>query len=149
MDLRLIPGALLAVGLLAGCGGAQTAGEASTAATTPASSAPAASVPASAGLIAASAAACDEVNRLTREAMDGLTDPKPAHWENFAVALQNVANGSPDPDLRQALTDLATGALTASERLGKGDNVRDSVADFDNAIPALDRLCKAAGMPLN
>lgn len=146
MDLRLIPAALLAVTVLAGCGGAQTSDGGSTA---PATSAPAASDQASAALIAASAAACDEVNRLTREAMDGLTDPTPAHWENFAVALQNVANGSPDPDLRQALTDLATGALTASERLDKGENVRDSVADFDAAVPALDRLCKAAGMPLN
>ena len=99
MDLRLIPGALLAVGLLAGCGGAQTAGEASTAATTPASSAPAASVPASAGLIAASAAACDEVNRLTSRT-DALTHTQSYAYDKVGNRTQatdaaNVADLAP------------------------------------------------------
>lgn len=150
MDLRLIPAGLLALTLLTACGGGQSAdGTASAASPSiPAASASGGAGP-DAGLVAATAASCNEVNRLTREGIDGLTDPEAAHWEVFAVSLQSVANGSPDPSLRDALTALATGALTASERLGAGSNVRDAVSDFDAAIPDVDRLCKQAGMPLN
>lgn len=149
MDLRLIPAGIVALALLTACGGGTDATESSTAA---ASSAPASAAPSdgtAAGLAAANAAACDEVNRLTREAVQGITDPDTGHWEAFAVGVQNVANGSPDPAMREALTTLATGALTASEKLADGGNVRDSTTDFLDAVPAVDSLCKVAGQPLN
>ena len=152
MDLRLIPAGIAALALLTACGGGTDATESTMASSAAASSASAsATAPDStaAGLAAANAAACDEVNRLTREAVQGITDPDTGHWEAFAVGVQNVANGSPDPAMREALTTLATAALTASEKLADGGNVRDSTAGFLDAVPAVDSLCKVAGQPLN
>jgi hypothetical protein len=149
MDRRLIPSVLIVLALATACAG-ETSSEGSATPSTPNASTPApTSSGGSADLRAITAAACDEVNRLTRETMEGITDPSPDHWAAFAVSLQNVANGAPDPAMRDALTALATGALTASDQLGAGSNVRDSVADFDDAFPALDVLCKKAGQPLN
>lgn len=146
MHARLVPVGAAALLLLTACGGGGSSTQSSTA---PTSAAPSAVSSSSAAVTAVSAAACNEINRLTREAIDGLTDATPAHWEAFAMQTQNVANGSPDPQMRDALTVLATGALTASEKLTAGSNVRDAVADFDAAVPAVDHLCKLAGQPLN
>ncbi len=149
MDRRLIPSAVIVLALATACGG-QADGDSSTPPSTSAVSAAASASAGPSGAVReASAAACNEVNRLTREVIAGLTDPSPGNWEAFAVSVQNVANGAPDPAMRDALTELATGALTASERLDAGSGVRDALVDFDAAVPALDVLCKRAGQPLN
>ena len=135
--------------VLAACSSGASASGDSTASPSLSSSAPATATtagPPPAGI--PTAVACDEINRLTRAELDGLTDDSPAHWESFAFALQNIANGADDPNFRTALTDVATGALTASESLAAGEKAGAATVAFRDAVPALDTLCKKAGAPL-
>lgn len=130
---------------LAGCGGgaaasSETAGPASSVASAPAGSGAANAAP--------TAAACDEINRLTREQIKGLTDDSPDHWQAFAFSLQTMADASSDPEFQGALTDLATAALTASDDLASGTPVGKATSGFLDAVPAVDHFCKLAGKPL-
>lgn len=140
---RLSP-AIAALALLAACSSGSAAAPAS-------SSVPAASTPASSGAGPAGAvyAACSEVTRVSHEVLKGLADQDPSHWDAFAVALQSVANGTPDPAFRAAATDLATAALAAADGLKAGTPLGTARAKFDDAVPAVDTLCKKAGAPLN
>ena len=150
---RLAP--VLAVGLLvAGCSSASSGADSSPAdeatATIEVPAPPSGSSgggPAPAGV--PTAAACTEINRLTRQELDGLTDDSPDHWQSFAFALQTVANAADDAEFRTALTELATGALTASESLAAGEKAGNATSGFQDAVPAVDHLCKQAGAPLN
>ena len=140
----LLVGALAVSPAVTACGGG-TEGPDSPASTSAAaaSGAPSSSLP---GL--ATPAACDEVNRLSRQDIDTLSDPDSVHWGTFAISLQGVANASADPDFRTALTDLATAALTVSEDLAAGTPVGKATGGFLDAVPAVDHLCKLAGVPL-
>jgi hypothetical protein len=142
MPARLLP--LLVAGLvLAGCGGGA---EPATQSASPSMSPSAPTVNGPPG--APTAAACDEVNRLTRQSIDGLSDPAPEHWEALAFSLQGVANSSADPEFRDSLTALATAALTVSEDLTAGVGVGRATVGFLDAVPPVDSLCKKVGVPL-
>ena len=148
MNLRLIAGVALAGALAAGC---SATSEPAPPASVPAASQAGPAVPS----IAASpppewtAAACGELNRLTREEMDRLATDSASDWEQFAFAIQSIANGAGASELGGALTTLATGALTASERLADGDRLLAATSDFYDAVLEVDGFCKRAGAPLS
>jgi len=149
MRLRVIAIVVLVGSAVAGCGGG-TSGSASPA-TAPVASDTSAAAP-SAGAAPPrewTAAACGELNRLTREDMDRLTTDSASDWLRFASGIQVIATAAEGSDLGRALTTMATAALTASERLADGDTLLAATSDFYDSVLEVDGFCKRAGAPLS
>lgn len=139
--------ALAGLLLLSACSSGDPASSSGTQA--PESSGASAAASVSPEVVALTAAACGEINRLTREEMDGLVDDDASHWERFAVSLQSIADGSADRAFGAATTEMATAALRTSESLRAGKPLGPALTAFEDALPAVDSACKAVGAPLN
>ncbi len=149
MNLRVIAIVAFVGAAAAGCGGGGSGS--ATPSTAPVASDASAGVPSSAASPSRewTVAACGELNRLTREETDRLTSDSASDWEQFASGIQAIANAAGGSELGQSLTTMATGALTASERLADGDKLLAATSDFYDAVLEVDGFCKRAGAPLN